>query len=604
MPLDPRRYADLATLLHDALLHHRDRIAAVECQRKTIRQQLSYAELAAQAARVAQWLAAQGAGPGAHVAILMPNQSAWLVAAYALFARGCVLVPIDYKLSAAEQWQLLQHAEVDCLICDALLWRALQSVGHDALPTALVHEAPAQLDVGQATRWEQLPAAVGPLVPVGRAREDVAAIVYSSGTGGTPKGCMLSHHNYLEQLRLLTAHFPMGPGDRYFSVLPTNHAIDFMCGFIGPLSGGATVVHQRSLRPEFVRHTLQTQGITHMAIVPLLLQAFVRQVQEKLAGQRPGVRRLLTAAQRLNAALTASGPRPALSRRLLAPIHQAFGGQLRYLFCGGAFVAPEAAAQMYALGLPVIIGYGLSEACTVVTLNDLKPFRADTVGRPLPGIEVQLRGRDPQTGAGEVWVRGPTVMQGYWRAPELSAEALQDGWLRTGDVGRFDAAGHLQLVGRRKNMVVTPGGKNIYPEDIEQALRSLDVPLAVFSSQYLWQTEALPGERLVAVLQVDEPVPAEALLTPLQALNRKLPEHKRISEVVAWTGEFPRTASMKLKRDALAQALRQAGLQSVAPVRRGAVWWRWGGASNRPAASAPASRPGAAAAGPNKGVLA
>ncbi len=237
--------------------------------------------------------------------------------------------------------------------------------------------------MGSATRYEDAVAGTGPRATfVPRKRSDQATLVYSSGTGGVPKGCMLSHDNYLEQYRTLGLLYPLRTGHRYFSILPTNHAIDFMSGFIGPLCSGATVVHQRSLRPEFINHSMERYGITHMAVVPLLLEAFEERIRERLEERGSVAEHVFEGLRQANAALTLRGPRPGLSRRLLAPVHSAFGGKLEMLFCGGAFVDAARAQFFYDLGIPVVIGYGLTEAGTVLTVNDLAALPRGLGGAP------------------------------------------------------------------------------------------------------------------------------------------------------------------------------------------------------------------------------
>src|SRR5262249_11097264 len=149
-----------------------------------------------------------------------------------------------------------------------------------------------------------------------------------------------------------------------------------------------------------------------------------------------------------------------------------FGGELRAIIVGGAFSEPETLQFFYDLGIPVANGYGLTEAGTAITVNDLKPFRADTVGKPLPGMEIDIVDPDHEA-VGEVSVHSKTVMSGYLNEPELTAETIVDGWLRTGDLGRLDDESHLHLLGRKKNMIVTEEGKNIYPEDIESVFETL-----------------------------------------------------------------------------------------------------------------------------------
>ena len=208
---------------------------------------------------------------------------------------------------------------------------------------------------------------------------------------------------------------------------------------------------------------------------------------------------------------------------------------------------------MQRYGLPVIIGYGLTEACTVATVNDLKPFRADSVGRPAPGVDLRID-RPNADGIGEVLLRGPTVMKGYLDEPELTAETLVDGWLHTGDLGWVDASQHLHLVGRAKNMIVTAGGKNIYPEDVESAFGTTPAEESVvMASGYIWGDD-LGRESLVLVVR--EPVSRPAVLEEAARANRQLAEHKRVHKVLFVEESFPRTASMKVKRGALADLLR------------------------------------------------
>src|SRR5437899_6207813 len=192
---------------------------------------------------------------------------------------------------------------------------------------------------------------------------------------------------------------------------------------------------------------------------------------------------------------------------MLKQVHEAFGGELRAIIVGGAFSEPQTLQFFYDLGIPVANGYGLTEAGTAITVNDLKPFRADTVGKPLPGMEVRIVNSSAD-GVGEVAVHSKTVMSGYLNEPELTAETIVEGWLVTGDLGRFDSSGHLQLFGRKKNMIVTEEGKNIYPEDIEAAFESLAVKeFCVFAANYIWPQRSMVGEQLVLVLHLEEGQP-------------------------------------------------------------------------------------------------
>lgn len=560
------QHTSLGAALREALERWAGETCLIEADRERENARLTYRQFKDAALPLARALQDMGFAPGDRAAIIMTNQSKWLISAYAVFHCGGVLVPLDYKLTAAEHLQLLAHSKARWLIVEHYLWRAITAAPSFKDPKAkavLVTEVPAGMDLKGARRWEECKGQGEPAF-VPRARNDWAAIVYSSGTGGRPKGCVLTHENYLEQCQALISLFPFWPGVRYLSILPTNHAIDFMVGFIGPFVCGATVVHLRTLRPEYVRDAFTRYKITYMSLVPMVLKNLEKGLRDRFAALPPARRFMLNGLIALNRFLTRHRPHLELSRFLLADVHKAFGGELRALFVGGAFTEPATLQFFYDLGIPVANGYGLTEAGTAVTLNDFHPFRPDTVGRPLPGVQIKIVAPDPD-GVGEVAARSKTVMSHYLDDPELTAETIVDGWLMTGDLGRLDSSGHLQLFGRKKNMIVTEGGKNIYPEDIETVFEGLPVKeFCVFASHYLWPQRsrgASREERLIAVLHADaEPAGSktgEALRQELAVRNRSLPDFKRLSGYVVWNEDFPRTASLKIKRAALAEQIRK-----------------------------------------------
>jgi long-chain acyl-CoA synthetase len=562
--LDLARLSCLGEALRDAVCTFKSNTALIEADRHRENLRLTYGELRRAAERLAGDLEAHGFAPGDRCAILMSNQAKWVVGGLGALWAGGVLVPLDYKLTPEEQLQLIAHARPKVLYTEYASLRPLLKLDVSMLERTriIVTEAPERADIGPALRYETLRDA--PFTLRLRAREDVASIVYSSGTSGTPKGCLLTHGNYLAQAEVLGRMFPMREDDRYFSILPTNHAIDFMCGFVLPLLFGGGVVHQRTLRPEFLLPTMKAYGVSHIALVPRILQALEDKIEEKLAAGEAWQRRIVDHLASLNELATQRKPSHLLSRTLLKPIHDSFGGKLRFIFAGGAFVERKNAEYFYRLGLPVVIGYGLTEASTVITVNDLKPFRADTVGPPVAGTELAIRDAGDD-GIGEVWVRGPTVMKGYLDAPELTREALVDGWLRTGDLGQIDASGHLKLVGRAKNMIVTAGGKNVYPEDIESVFTKLDgcEEFCVFAANYVWPSGKLVDEQLLLVVRPNAEADVAALLAEVARRNLKLSEHKRVHGVLVWAREFPRTASQKIKREALAKVLAEGSTRAA-----------------------------------------
>jgi long-chain acyl-CoA synthetase len=555
--LDLSQYDSLGAALRGATERWREEVCLIEADREQERCRLTYREFGEAALQLAGGLQTEGFAASDRAAVLMSNQSKWLISAHAVFYCGGILVPLDYKLTPPEHLALLAHSKASVLIVEYPIWRVLSQsdFAQTRVETILVTEAPADVDLGRAKRWEECHAITAPEFRP-RKRSDPACIVYSSGTGGRPKGCVLTHENYLEQCAAVSPLGPFWPGARYLSIIPTNHAIDFMVGFIMPFTGGGTVVHLRTLRPEYIRDAFIRYKITYMAVVPLILKNLERGLRDRFAALPPIKRRILKAMVRVNRMTTRSRPRLWLSRLLLKDIHRAFGGGLRALLVGGAFTEPKTLEFFHDLGIQILNGYGCTEACTAIAVNDMKPFRPDTLGKPVAGMEIRIVNPGPD-GVGEVAVRSKTVMSHYLDDPELTAETIVDGWLLTGDLGRVDDSGHLQLLGRKKNMIVTAEGKNIYPEDVENVFERLPVKeFCVFAANYLWPQRSMTAEELVLVVHPDPAHNVNGAIRPeLERRNQQLQPYKRVSAYILWSEDFPRTASLKIKRNILAEQI-------------------------------------------------
>jgi long-chain acyl-CoA synthetase len=541
---DLTRHTCLGSALAEASFSYRSNPFLCLSDRGRVVETLSYDAFRTQAACLAHALAERGVAPGVRVGVAMANGAPWLLGAYATWLLGGVLVPLDARLEGSALRDLLDHAQPHLLLSDP---PTLRRLGAAACSSALIEDL-----------LDQAPATIPHPPHTPRAREDLAAIVYSSGTSARAKACRLTHGNYLSQMQALANLFEFAEDDVYLSILPTNHAIDLMCGFLVPLLCGAQVVHLRALRPEWVTQALRDHRVTHLAAVPALLTALERTLRDRLAevaGRGELAARGLDALRRLNVWATRDRPRPWVSRTLLRPLHRELGGRLKAIFAGGAPVPHETARFLHELGLPVAIGYGLSEACAVVTVNDLAPFRPDTVGAPLAGTELRLLGRD-QHGVGEVLIRGPQVFTGYEGDDELTAQTLDaDGWLHTGDLGALDATGHLQLVGRRKDMVVTAGGKNVYPQEVEGLFDGLPgvAERAVLAAPTVWGARPGEDERLLLILRLA--ADASAPLDEVRARDRRQPAYQRLGGLLVTADPFPRTTSLKVRRAELARAL-------------------------------------------------
>src|SRR5712691_11546678 len=325
--LDLAKYQSIGEALRDALDQFSREVCLIEADRDREKEHMTYREFKERAHSLAKALQDDGFSAGSRASIIMTNQSKWLISAYAIFYSGGVLVPLDYKLTPDEQWQLLKHSGATVLITEYLIWRQLSASSGRAAATSvrtmLVTEAPANAVLAGAKRWEEFRGAGEPLFVA------------------------------------LTAIYPFWPGVRYLSILPTNHAIDFMVGFFGPFTCGAAVVHLRTLRPEFVREAFPKYKITYVSLVPLVLKNLQKGLQARFDELPPGKRKVFNALVRINKALTKRLPRLGISRRLLKQVHEAFGGELRAIIVGGAFTEPQTLQFFYDLGIPVANGYGL-----------------------------------------------------------------------------------------------------------------------------------------------------------------------------------------------------------------------------------------------------
>ncbi len=557
--LDLAKYESLGAALRDAVARWPGEVCLIESDRGQEKGRITYGEYGAASQSLAAALEESGFAAGERAAIIMTNQPKWQISATAVFLAGGVLVPLDYMLKAEEHIRLLLHSRPQVLFVEYWLWKNITGAQNFAdlkLRTVIVTEAPRNEDTRGALRWEECrglqPAEFRP-----RTRKDTACIVYSSGTGGHPKGCVLTHENYLEQCRAVTPIFPFWPGARYLSIIPTNHAIDFMGGFIMPFTGGGAVVHLRTLRPEYIREAFTRYKITYMAMVPLILKNLRDGLQEKFRALPPNKQRALRVLIRINRALTRRRPRLWLSRLLLKDVHLGFGGELRALLVGGAFTEPHVLEFFHGLGIPVYNGYGATEACTAITVNDLRPFRPETVGRPVPGVEIRIVDADGE-GVGEVAVRSRTVMARYLDDEEMTAETIVQGWLMTGDLGSVDAFGQLRLCGRRKNMIVTAEGKNVFPEDMERTFAGLPVKeFCIFAANFIWPVHTMEDEKLILVFHLGSGQTLnESLMKEILQRNQSLVYYKRVSGYLVWDQDFPRPRKMEIGRRELADQIR------------------------------------------------
>ena len=433
----------------------------------------SYASAAALVDRLAARLVEDGIRPGERVAILGENMPHWGIAYLAINRCGGVAIPVLPDFPAADIGRILDHAQIRGIFLSRRLAAKAGECGIDPdSVTIYLMDTLNRMEAANTESAEKALEAAGKpeLPPEGYsyqgAADDLAVIIYTSGTTGHSKGVMLSNRNIVFDVVKTSVIPGMRPGDAMISILPLAHTYECSIGFLIPLYMGCSIYYLR--RPPsatVLMPALQKVRPHLMLSVPLLIEKLYRQSVLPSFRKSPILKRIY-----------ATGPGRKLLNRLAGrKLRRAFGGRLYFFGIGGAALSPEVEDFLIEARFPYSIGYGLTETAPLIAGANHKGMRPRSTGKPIEGIEVKILDPKPETGEGEIVVKGPIVMQGYYRDPDRTAEVLDgDGWFHTGDLGIFDDDGWLYIKGRVKNMILGPSGENIYPEAIESIINSFE----------------------------------------------------------------------------------------------------------------------------------
>ncbi len=382
--------------------------------------------------------------------------------------------------------------------------------------------------------------------------EVMSILLFTSGTTAASKAVMLSHRNICANLQGMCSMLYIGPGDTFLSVLPVHHTYECTCGFLCQIYRGATIAQCEGLR--HIVQNMQESKVTIMLVVPLMLELFHRNIMKK-AKATPEAARKFNFAIGLTRALRKIGID--LRRKLFHAVHDNFGGSLKMLICGGAAIDPNIMRDMRDLGVACVQGYGLTECAPILALNRDVYYKDHSAGLPLPGVDVRIVDAD-ENGIGEIIGKGPNVMLGYYENEAATAEAVVDGYFHTGDLGYIDPDGFVIITGRKKNVIVTKNGKNIFPEEIEALLcRSPLISEALITGEenggdVQVVAEIFPDMEGVAA-KAGGPVEPAILRGLIQeevtAVNHMLTTYKYIRRFTLRDTEFEKTTSKKIKRN-------------------------------------------------------
>ena len=492
----------------------------------------TYRDLAELVPRVARTLADAGVTRGDRIVIWGVNRPEYGIAFLAALRIGAVLVPLDVNSLTEFAQRIVQQTRATAAIVSAQTRERALSLGvplHDmeALPDRSRGNAP-------------LPAA-------DLEGDDLAEIVFTSGTTGDPKGAMLSHRNILSNAEAARQIFPIGPKQRLLSFIPLSHMFEQLAGFWTLLLTGASVIYPTSRQPAVIRRTFKERRVSMILITPAAVRSILLGIQRQ--AEQQGKAELLAKLGRIARHLPMG-----LRRLLFTSVHRQFGGRFRYIVSGGAALDPALGEAWRDLGVDVLQGYGTTECSPAVAFNRLDKNRLGSVGVPVPGVDVRI------ASDGEVVVRGPNVFKGYWENEEATRAVLDaEGWYHTGDLGEIDADGFLWLRGRKKDMIVLADGLKVYPEDIEETLAS-DPRVRAASSPLRPEIATVvglepPGEpvHVHAVFLLKD---TDAVASIVRDANTRLSGSQQIRGWTVWPDEeFPTTPTQKVKKRIVVERL-------------------------------------------------
>lgn len=526
----------------------------------------TYARLAAESRRVARALLSAGLGPGDRVALWAENSAEWCSVWIGAAISGTVIVPVDFLLSDEDAANILERSGAKAFFVSA---RKLKS-----LPILLSRTptlgASGSLIVSLGGDGGELPPPVVPWTgidgtaalpdPASLGGSDAVSVIFTSGTTGLAKGVVLSHRGIIANASAAIRALPIFPEDVFMCVLPLHHTYPTTCSFISPLCEGCAVTLVERVVGKIIVDDTRDSGGSIMTAVPLLFDKLKAAVEQGFREKGPFVEGLLRGLMKLSLALSSAGF-PGFARTVFGGIRKKTGlAGLRLLVAGGGPLNPSTADFFESLGWIIVQGYGMSENGPLITVN-LPKFKDNaSAGVAVPYTEIRIRDANEE-GVGEIAVRSPSLMLGYFNNSEATAEVFdEEGFLRTGDLGYLDERGFLFITGRKKSLIVTAGGKNIYPEEIEAKFDGSRVVKEVLVVGRKGKSGA--AEDVVAVCVPDleliaadrgGAVPSgqglrELVKTEVEAVNRSLPPYKKIVDFILRDEEFEQTSSRKIKR--------------------------------------------------------
>lgn len=516
----------------------------------------NYTEVLQNMKKLANWLAISGVTRGSHVAVSGKNSSEWATVYMATLFAGATIIPIDYGLHEPEIENLLNTAKPVFFFVDEEKYEYFRSHPNG---TKIYSLSPRYNETYVYNLESAATATITPATEM-----DTAAILFTSGTTGIPKGVMLSHRNLVSDCYIAQTHLELVYTDVFYALLPIHHAYTMQAAFIEPMSVGAEVVFGKTMAVTRMLKELREGQITILLGVPLLFNKLLAGILKGIKDKGPvvnGIMHFLMGVSYFIKKVFKVNPGKKLFKAVL---EKASISTLRIAICGGGPLAASVFKVYNELGINFIQGYGLTETSPIIALNPVDNFKVESVGRYFVS-HMEMKILDPDAeGIGEVVVKGPMVMKGYYNMPAETAEVFtDDGWFKTGDLGKLDSEGYLYLAGRAKNLIVTEGGKNVYPEEIENQFQLITDIEQITVQGYIMDEatksegiEALiyPSDELFNRLQIQRgdmegsAVVRETIEGIVAEVNKKLQPYARISRITLLKEALEMTTTKKVKR--------------------------------------------------------
>ena len=543
-----------------------DRVAYMyKDEHKELFKTMTYAEFKAEQNAIGAALIERGF-KGSKIAVIGENSHRWALSYYSVVCGVGVIVPIDRNLEPGEITNLLERADVEAIFASPKLAPTVVPL-LDELPLVkqvIIIAAPNDevdelITDNRLITMSQLVAEGKELVAEGKQgyidaqinADDLSTILFTSGTTGLAKGVMLSHRNLSQNVFNMYKYVHIPKTGRVLDVLPMHHVYEMTCTVMTSFYQGATVVICEGLK--YIQKNFVEAECNIMLGVPLIFENIYRKIwtNAEKSGSTDKLRRAIGMSMKLDLRNNR-----AVTKRLFKAVHGIFGESLHLLIAGGAAIDPNIIAEFETMGLPMMQGYGMTENSPIIAVNQDRYGKAASVGKPMPGTEVRIIDKD-SSGIGEVICKGPSVMMGYYKDAENTAKTIKDGWLYTGDYGYFDEDGFLYITGRKKNVIVTKGGKNIFPEEVEYYLLLSDYICEVIV--YGKPEEVKDDLICTAIMYPDYKALEEAgaendedkyklLKEAVEEANSKMPPYKRVKRIEIREDDFIKTTTLKIKR--------------------------------------------------------